>query len=84
MRQLTPGLISSLPGMAGLPLFISFSTRCAELVSGVLLSSDGSFVFLAPEEFLALTGTINIPGELASRKRNMLHMKLSDPFSRLL
>ena len=84
MRQLTPGLISSLPGMAGLPLFISFSTRCAELVSGVLLSSDGSFVFLAPEEFLALTGTINIPGELASRKRNILHMKLSDPFSRLL
>ena len=63
-HQFTPGLISSLPGMAGLPLFISFSTRCAELVSGVLLSSDGSFVFLAPEEFLALTGTINHRNDL--------------------
>ena len=26
VRQLTPGLISSLPAMAGLPSFISFST----------------------------------------------------------
>ena len=29
-RQLTPGLISSLPGTAGLPPFISFSTRYPE------------------------------------------------------
>ncbi len=32
-RQLTPGLISSLPGPAGLPLFISFSTSYPELDS---------------------------------------------------
>ena len=30
-RQLTPELISSLPGTAGLPLFISFSTSYLEL-----------------------------------------------------
>ena len=30
-RQLTLGLISSLPGTAGLPLFISFSTSSPEL-----------------------------------------------------
>ncbi len=30
-RQLTPGLTSSLPGTAGLPPFISFSTSCPEL-----------------------------------------------------
>ena len=30
-RQLTPGLISSLPGTAGLPPFISFSTSYPEL-----------------------------------------------------
>ncbi len=30
-RQLTPGLISSLPGMAGLPPFISFLTSYPEL-----------------------------------------------------
>ena len=29
-RQLTPGLISSLPGTAGLPPFISFSTSYPE------------------------------------------------------
>ena len=31
-RQLTPGLISSLPGTAGLPPFISFSTSYPEIV----------------------------------------------------
>ena len=30
-RPLTPGLISSLPGTAGLPPFISFSTSYPEL-----------------------------------------------------
>jgi hypothetical protein len=34
-RQLTPGLISSLPGMAGLLPFISFSTSYPELDSAV-------------------------------------------------
>ena len=34
-RQLTPGLISSLPGRAGLPPFISFSTSYPELDSAV-------------------------------------------------
>src|SRR6266852_7777911 len=33
--QLTPGLISSLPGTAGLPPFISFSTSYGELDSAV-------------------------------------------------
>jgi hypothetical protein len=33
-RQLTPGLISSLPGTAGLPQFISFSTNYPELPQG--------------------------------------------------
>jgi len=32
-RQLTPGLISSLPGTAGLPPFIFFSTSYPELDS---------------------------------------------------
>src|ERR1700747_525737 len=35
-RQLTPGLISSLPGTAGLPPFISFSTSYPELDSAEL------------------------------------------------
>ena len=34
-RQLTPALISSLPGTAGLPPFISFSTSYPELDSAV-------------------------------------------------
>src|SRR5689334_8383422 len=34
-RQLTPGLISSLPGTAGLPPFIFFSTSYPELDSAV-------------------------------------------------
>jgi hypothetical protein len=34
-RQLTPGLISSLFGTAGLPPFISFSTSSSELDSAV-------------------------------------------------
>jgi hypothetical protein len=54
-----------LPATAELPPFISFSTSYAELGSGALLSSDGSIVFLAPEEFLALAGTIYIQGVLA-------------------
>ena len=32
-RRLTPGLISSLPGAAGLPPFISFSTSCPDLAA---------------------------------------------------
>ena len=32
-RQLTPGLISSLPGTGRLPLSISFSTSCPDLES---------------------------------------------------
>ena len=35
-RPLTPGLISSLPGTAGLPPFISFSTSYPELDSAVM------------------------------------------------
>ena len=42
-RQLTPGLISSLPGTAGLPPFISFSTSYPELWT---LSCDVSFMTL--------------------------------------
>ena len=34
-RQLMPGLISSFPGTAGLPPFISFSTSYPELDSAV-------------------------------------------------
>ena len=42
-RQLTPGLISSLPGTAGLPPFISFSTSYPELDSAVRRAGgDGS------------------------------------------
>src|ERR1700751_2127756 len=39
-RQLTPGLISSLPAVAGLPPFISFSTSYPELNSAVLRYTD--------------------------------------------
>jgi hypothetical protein len=39
-RRLTPGLISSLPGTAGLPPFISFSTSYPELGAGVPRCSD--------------------------------------------
>jgi hypothetical protein len=35
-RQLTPGLISSLPETAGLPPFISFSTSYPELLNSVV------------------------------------------------
>jgi hypothetical protein len=35
-RQLTPGLISSLPETAGLPPFISFSTSYPELLDSVV------------------------------------------------
>jgi hypothetical protein len=41
-RQLTPGLTSSLPGTAGLPPFIFFSTSYAELDSAVRRSETGS------------------------------------------
>ena len=40
MRQPTPGLISSSPGTAGLPPFISFSTSYPELNSAVLRHTD--------------------------------------------
>ena len=48
-RQLTPGLISSLPGRAGLPPFISFSTSYPDLelpcaVLCVALAMAGSVV----------------------------------------
>jgi len=39
-HQLTPGLISSLPGTGGLPPFISFSTSYPELNSAVLRHTD--------------------------------------------
>ena len=39
-RPLTPGLTSSLPGTAGLPPFISFSTSYPELDSAVLRHMD--------------------------------------------
>src|SRR5258706_15842968 len=39
-RQLTPGLISSLPGTAGLPPFISFSTSYPDLGSSVRQGPD--------------------------------------------
>ena len=39
-RQLTPGLISSLPGTAGLPPFISLSTSYPELHSACTLPCD--------------------------------------------
>ena len=40
-RQLTPGLISSLPGTAGLPPFISFSTSYPELPFTSASNSQG-------------------------------------------
>jgi uncharacterized protein len=70
--------------MAGLPLFISFSTRCAELGSGALLSSDGTIVFLAPEKFIALTGTINIPGELAMSEAKYAAYEALGPFFEII
>src|SRR6185295_190867 len=42
-RQLTPGLISSLPETAGLPPFISFSTSYHELDSAVSLVIEESY-----------------------------------------
>jgi hypothetical protein len=52
-RQLTPGLISSLPGTAGLPPFISFSTSYPELDSaGAILKRCWVRAVQAPRGFL--------------------------------
>src|SRR5437879_3550873 len=48
-RQLTPGPISSLPGTAGLPPLISFSTSYAELDSAVLRHRDNERFVGYPE-----------------------------------
>src|SRR5258706_11831211 len=48
-RQLTPGPISSLPGTAGLPPFISFSTSYPELNSAVLRHTDNERFVGQPE-----------------------------------
>ena len=55
-RQLTPGLISSLPGTAGLPPFISFSTSYPELDSALhrrmaLVAYGTSRQFIATHQF---------------------------------
>src|SRR2546427_11803941 len=50
-RQLTPGLISSSPGMAGLPPFISFSTSYPEL--GDLRRCETGLAGLLPKEIEA-------------------------------
>src|SRR5205085_11687425 len=48
-RQLTPGLISSLPGTAGLPPFIFFSTNYPDLDSAVLRHRDNERFVGDPE-----------------------------------
>jgi hypothetical protein len=53
-RQLTPGLISSLPATAVLPPFISFSTSYPELNSTVLRHTENErFVGRETMPFLA-------------------------------
>jgi hypothetical protein len=54
-RQLTPGLISSLPGTAGLPPFIFFSTSYPELDSAVRhpmrrIGNDGTTISRSPKQ----------------------------------
>src|SRR5216684_3761844 len=51
-RQLTPGPISSLPGTAGLPSYISFSTSSPELESAVLRHTDNERFVGKPEVIL--------------------------------
>src|SRR5580765_6658171 len=48
-RQLTPGLISSLRGTAGLPPFISFSTSYPELDSAVFRHMDNERLVGQPD-----------------------------------
>jgi hypothetical protein len=47
-RQLTPELISSLPGTAGLPPFISFLTSYPELDSGQDCGNRKQAAWIAP------------------------------------
>src|SRR6266478_4364226 len=72
-RQLTPGPISSLPGTAGLPPFISFSTSYPELNSAILRHTDN-------ERFCRQTGSYGVVAALnesksrfARGRRELLH-----------
>ena len=73
-RQLTPGLISSLPGTAGLPPFIFFSTSYPELDSAVRhpmrrIGNDGTTISRSPKQSCSWFGGC---GSLPERKHETL------------
>src|SRR6266478_2536255 len=72
-RQLTPGPISSLPGTAGLPPFIFFSTNYPDLDSAVLRYRDNER-FVGKQEAIQL-GNLTVTAS-ASVGRNPIGREL--------